>query len=150
MRRDTTCEPIAQCGGHPGIGPNLTDLDELFHGLGYADTASRRACRSTVRERAPAIVFGVVECLMSRDVRVRQEAAGLLRDLPGAEQAVGALARAASDEDWLVRLWAIDALGRLRIGAREVSLALEQALQDPMPLVRNAAFIALWKVRAPS
>ena len=109
MTRDTTCEPVTLNDCHLGMEPNLTDLDALLHGLGHADAAGRRACRSTVRERAPAIVLGVVECLTSRDVRVRQEAAGLLRDLPGAEQAVGALSRAAADEDWLVRLWAIDA-----------------------------------------
>ena len=132
------------------IGPGHTDLDRLLHWLGHADAAGRRAGRSTVRERGPGIVMGLVQCLTSHDVTIRREAVDLLRDLPGAEQAVTGLAGATADEDWLVRLWGIDALGRLRAGTPPVFSALDQALEDPMPLVRNAAFIALSKVNAPS
>jgi HEAT repeat protein len=138
---------LARHSSLKAFGLSEGDLDRLLDGLAKTDVLSRRAIRSSVRELGEAAVVGLAKRLSSDDVNVRRGAADLLRQLPGTESAIAALARAIADEDWLVRLWAVDAVGRLYSAGRPAIESLKQALHDPVPHVRTAAFIAVCKVR---
>ena len=128
------------------FGLSQCDLEQLLREMSRADATGRLAIRSAIRNLGPAAAAALGRALLNVDPTVRQAAAKLLRDLPDAHPAAPQLAQAATDEDWLVRFWSIDALGRIPSAARGATSAFERALHDPMPLVRNVAFLALARV----
>jgi HEAT repeat protein len=134
--------PVDNCGLEQ-FGLSQSDLTQLVLGLAQADVGSRRLVRGALRDLGAVAVPELARALQSGDVCLRQGAVEMLRQIDGAEQAIEALAEALRDDDWLVRVWAADALGRLREAAVAAVPALESAMRDSSVQVRTAAYVAL-------
>lgn len=107
--------------------------------------SDRRAeYRRVDRHEADRNIPGLIGDLASQDSVIRNHAVRVLANL-GAKEAVPHLAKLTDNPERNTRMAAYRALGQLRATA-ETDLLL-QGLEDPVPLVRMAAAVALWDMR---
>ena len=123
----------------------VSELLERYRLAGRQDYQLRSGIESTLRKMGKATVPRLIEALQHQDARVRQLAAGALRDSK-APEALPALVRALGDTDANVRSRAASAISAMK--SKEAKDALLKGLKDDDPKMRGAAAQALGYTRS--
>lgn len=133
----------------PGIIPFL--MKALKHENSVVREAAARGLYGLTSEAQVAIP-ALIDALGDSDPMVRQWVATALQNLANhfgsiLKPAVPALTRLLQDADAMVRQWAAHALGAIGAEAYAASSALQTALKDEEPSVREAAAQAIKEIK---
>jgi HEAT repeat protein len=131
--REDAALALGQSGDPRGVRP-------LIEALRDSDRAVQTAATSALTAIGEPAVMDLSSCLRDPDLSV-QEAAALILSSIADERVVDPLMSALLSEDWVVRMHASRALGRL--ASLQAIDTLVLLLQDKVPAVRDEAMLAL-------
>ena len=120
--------------------------DQVVTMLGDSKPAVRAAsCHllALMGPRARHTMDALVKVLTDPDPQTRRKAAFALRQIGADKKTLPALTQALQDSEWLVRFYAVEALGSLGPQAAPAAAALQRLARDESPEIRQATFEAL-------
>lgn len=131
--REDAALALGQSGDPRGVRP-------LIEALRDSDRAVQTAATSALTSIGELAVMDLGSCLRDPDLSVQEAAASILSSIAD-ERVVDPLMSALLSEDWVVRMHASRAIGRLASTQAIDTLVL--LLQDKVPAVRDEAMAAL-------
>ncbi len=131
--REDAALALGRSGDPRGVRP-------LIEALRDSDRAVQTAATSALASIGEAAVVDLGSCLRDPDLSVQEAAASILSSIAD-ERVLDPLISALLSEDWVVRMHASRAIGRLANPQAVDTLVL--LLQDKVPTVRNEALAAL-------
>jgi HEAT repeat protein len=131
--REDAAVILGQCGDPRGVRP-------LIEALRDSDRAVREAATTALSAIGEPAVLDLANCLRDSNLSVQEAAASVLSTIAD-ERVVDPLISALVNEDWVVRMYAAKALGRLKVSQATSTLVL--LLQDKVKAVRDEAIMAL-------
>ena len=131
--REDAALALGETGDPRGVRP-------LIEALRDSDRAVRTAATSALTSIGEPAVMDLGSCLRDPDLSVQEAAASILSAIAD-ERVVDPLMSALLSEDWVVRMHASRAIGRLASPQAVDTLVL--LLQDKVPAVRDEAMAAL-------
>ena len=131
--REDAAVILGQCGDPRGVRP-------LIEALRDSDRAVREAATAALSAIGEPAVLDLGTCLRDPNVSVQESAASVLATIAD-ERVVDPLMSALLNEDWVVRMYATQALGKLKVVEATGTLVL--LLQDKVKAVRDEAIVAL-------
>jgi len=131
--REDAALALGQSGDSRGVRP-------LIEALRDSDRAVQTAATSALSSIGESAVVDLGSCLRDPDLTVQEAAASILSSIAD-ERVIEPLMSALLSEDWVVRMHAARAIGRMAYSQAVDTLVL--LLQDKVPSVRDEAMIAL-------
>ena len=131
--REDAAVALGESGDPRGVQP-------LIEALRDSDRAVRTAATSALTSIGEPAVIDLGNCLRDSDLSVQEAAASILSSIAD-DRVVDVLLSALVSEDWVVRMHASKAIGRLASPQAVGTLVL--LLQDRVPAVRDEAMVAL-------